>query len=71
MEHDGLEDTEECPAELASLPTTAGTLVLSAEDCADFDGDNLMFYRPPLAGMPQRALTADQISMLRLSPTVL
>lgn len=69
--HDPLLDTPECPAELATFETTSGALVLSAEDCAGLDGDNLLFYTPPRTEQEQRTLTADQAWVLGRNPSVL
>lgn len=71
LRHDPLSDTPECPAERATLATTSGALVLSAEDCDDFDGDNVLFYTPPRGDQPQRTLSADQAFVLTRNPSVL
>jgi hypothetical protein len=70
-EHDPLADTPECPAERATFETSTGQLVLTAEDCEDLGGDNLLFYTPPRARGSQRALTADQAWVLSRNPTLL
>jgi hypothetical protein len=70
LRHDPLADTPECPAERASQTSSDGTPLLSAEDCADLDGDNLLFYTPPQAGTPQDELSADQAFVLLHSPLV-
>jgi len=69
--HDPLLDTAQCPAERATFETTSGALVLSAEDCEDLGGDNLMFYTPPRTGLPQQTLTADQAWVLGRNPSLL
>jgi len=66
--HDPLADTPECPLARARYETTSGELLLSSEDCRDYDGPNLLFPMPPFDDAPQHALTADQISVLRGSP---
>lgn len=71
LAHDPLADTPECPPERASQSTPDGTLFLSPEDCLGLGGDNLLFPTPPSGGMPQRALSADQVEMLLASPVLL
>lgn len=66
--HDPIEDTPECPAERATRTGPTGAPVLSAEDCRDYDGGNLMFYTPPRADLEQTALTEGQAWMLLRSP---
>lgn len=70
LRHDSIADTPECPAERASQASSDGTLVLSAEDCADLDGRNLLFYTPPQLGGPQDELSAGQSFVLLHSPAV-
>jgi hypothetical protein len=70
LRHDPLADTPECPAERASQTSSDGTPLLSAEDCADLDGGNLLFYTPPQSATPQGELSADQAFVLRHSPLV-
>jgi len=69
--HDPLLDTAECPADRATFETTSGALALTAEDCEDLDGDNLLFYTPPRTDFAQQALTADQAWVLSRSPSLL
>jgi hypothetical protein len=69
--HDPLADTDECPSDRASFETTSGALVLSAEDCVDLDGSNLLFYTPPRDASAQRELTAEQRWVLSRHPSVL
>jgi hypothetical protein len=68
--HDPLADTPECPAERASHQARDGSPLLSAEDCADLDGTNLMFYTPPQSDLAQDQLTADQAFVLTGNPLV-
>ena len=68
LRHDPLADTPECPAGRSSQMSSDGTPVLSAEDCADLDGGNLLFYTPPQQFMAQDALSADQQFVLLRSP---
>jgi hypothetical protein len=68
--HDPLLDTPECPAERSSQTSSDGTPVLSAEDCADLDGNNLLFYTPPLPALAQDQLSADQQFVLLQNPLV-
>jgi hypothetical protein len=70
LRHDPLADTAECPAERSSQMSSDGTPVLSAEDCADLDGGNLLFYTPPQQLAAQDALSADQRFVLLRSPLV-
>jgi len=70
-EHDPLGDTPECPADRATFETSTGLLVLTAEDCEELGGDNLLFYTPPRSPAAQRALTADQLWVLGRNPTLL
>lgn len=69
--HDPLADTPECPEERATFETTSGQRVLTAEDCADLDGDNLLFYTPPRLRAAQRTLSDDQAWVLSRNPTLL
>jgi hypothetical protein len=69
--HDPLPDTPECPAERATFESSTGALLLTAEDCEDLDGDNLLFYTPPRSDIVQQTLTSDQTWMLSRNPTVL
>lgn len=66
--HDPIADTPECPPERASHDAKDGSPLLSAEDCADLDGTNLMFYTPPQSGLAQDRLTAEQIFVLTRNP---
>jgi len=70
LRHDPLVDTPECQAERASQTSSDGTPVLSAEDCADLDGSNLLFYTPPAQAVAQDELSADQRFVLLRSPLV-
>jgi hypothetical protein len=70
VRHDPLADTPECPAERASQMSSDGTPLLSAEDCQDLDGANLLFYTPPLRVVSQDELSADQAFVLVHSPLV-
>ncbi|MBX3250095.1 MAG: hypothetical protein KF901_23155 [Myxococcales bacterium] len=64
LDHDPLGDTAECPASR----DTDGDGVVSAEECADLDGGNLMFW---ISGsFPQRELSPWQRRLLALSPVV-
>lgn len=69
--HDPLLDTAQCPADRATFETTSGALVLTAEDCEDLGGDNLLFYTPPRTGFAQHALTAGQAWVLGRNPSLL
>jgi hypothetical protein len=66
--HDPLADTLECPPERATHQAQDGTPLLSAEDCADLDGSNLLFYTPPQSALAQDQLTADQTFVLARNP---
>jgi hypothetical protein len=66
--HDPIGDTPECPPERASHEARDGSPLLSAEDCADLDGTNLMFYTPPQSDLAQDRLTADQVFVLTRNP---
>jgi len=70
MRHDPIADTPECPASRATRTTSDGIHVLAAEDCADLDGSNLMFYTPPLGFTAQRELTQGQMFVLLRNPLV-
>jgi hypothetical protein len=69
--HDPLSDTPECPAERATFESSTGALLLTAEDCDDLDGDNLLFYTPPRSGFAQQTLTSDQAWVLTRNPSLL
>jgi hypothetical protein len=68
--HDDLADTPECPYELASFRSASGVLLLSAEDCADYDGTNLLFAMPPLGLTGQQGLSELQATVMRSHPLV-
>jgi hypothetical protein len=70
LHHDPIADTPECPADRARS-TSSGTSILSAEDCNDLDGHNLMFYTPPQLGTAQHDLTPGQTFVLLRNPLVL
>ncbi len=70
MHHDPLSDTPQCPADRATFETTSGELLLSVDDCADLDGNNLLFYTSPEDDAEQRLLSADQVWVLTRNPTV-
>jgi hypothetical protein len=71
LRHDPIADTPECLAERASRLGPDGQPLLSAEDCADHGGDNVLFYTPPRAGRPQQELlSAGQAYVLARSPLV-
>lgn len=69
--HDPLRDTPECPAERATFESSTGALLLTAEDCEDLDGDNLLFYTPPRSDLAQQTLTSDQAWVLSRNPSLL
>ncbi|MBF0424887.1 MAG: hypothetical protein HQL66_03595 [Magnetococcales bacterium] len=62
--HDPLADTPECT--LAQDSNHDGSL--SAEECANLDGYNLMFWIASTTGMDQSALTPNQQAIIRASP---
>ena len=68
--HDPIADTPECPAARASKTTSSGVRVLTAEDCADLDGHNLLFYTPPQGFGTQEDLTPGQAFVLLRNPLV-
>jgi hypothetical protein len=68
--HDPIDDTPACPEERARAKTSTGEHVLTAEDCADLDGHNLMFCAPPFDDSAQRELTAGQAFVLARNPFV-
>jgi hypothetical protein len=68
LRHDPLADTPECPAERSSVTSSDGTKLLSAEDCVDLDGANLLFYTPPQRALSQDEISEDQAFVLRRSP---
>ncbi len=70
LRHDPLMDTPECPAERSTQTSSDGTPVLSAADCADLDGSNLLFYTPPVQAVAQDELSVDQQFVLVRSPLV-
>ena len=63
--HDALEDTPEC----GTGRDADRDREVSAEECWDTGGDNLMFWNAAET-MPQRALSPAQIRLLRLAPVV-
>lgn len=69
--HDPLRDTPECPSELATFESTSGQLLLTAEDCEDLDGNNLMFYTQPRTDFSQQLLSDDQVWVLARNPSLL
>jgi hypothetical protein len=69
--HDPLLDTPECPSERATFETTSGALLLTAEDCEELGGDNLLFYTPPRTDFAQQTLTPDQAWVLARNPSLL
>ena len=68
LRHDPIADTPACPVERASQLGSAGQPLLSAEDCADLDGSNLLFYTAPQSALSQGALTPGQAHVLSRSP---
>jgi hypothetical protein len=68
LRHDPIADTPECPQARASHFSAAGEPLLSAEDCADLDGDNLLFYTPPQSAVVQDTLTLGQAWVLLHNP---
>ncbi|MFI5308696.1 MAG: hypothetical protein ACHQ53_15170 [Polyangiales bacterium] len=70
IRHDPIADTPECPAARATKVTSDGVHVLTAEDCADLDGYNLLFYTPPQGFSTQEALTPGQAFVLLRNPLV-
>jgi len=69
--HDPIADTPECQADDATQTDSSGAPLLSAEDCALLDGENLMFYTPPQSTqntLVQETLTAGQAYVLMRSP---
>ncbi|MEO0606322.1 MAG: M43 family zinc metalloprotease, partial [Myxococcota bacterium] len=62
-QHDSLDDTPECPS--ANDADSNGRL--SVTECADLDGDNVMFWTLTDGAA---ALTADQSWVLRRNPVV-
>ena len=69
--HDPIADTPECAAELSSRVLDGIEPLLSAEDCEDDGGDNLMFYTPSkTTGMTQEKLSEGQRWVLLHSPLV-
>lgn len=68
--HDPIADTPECPASRATRSGADGTPILSAEDCLDRDGENLMFYTPPRSDLDQTVLTDGQSWVLVRNPAV-
>lgn len=63
---DHLSDTPVCPDDA----DTSGNGVLSASECADAGGNNLMFFSPPLDSPTDLELTAQQGQVMRLNPAV-
>ncbi len=70
VRHDPIADTPECPADRATHTAADGTALLSAEDCSDLDGTNLMFYTPPVLGTSQQIVTPGQAFVLLRNPLV-
>lgn len=71
LRHDPIADTPECLPERASQLGPDGQPLLSAEDCADQGGDNVLFYTPPRGGGPrQELLSAGQAYVLARHPLV-
>jgi hypothetical protein len=69
--HDPIADTPECPAARASATTSSGERVLTAEDCADLDGRNLVFCAPAFdVDLAQRDLSPGQAFVLQRNPFV-
>lgn len=68
--HDDIADTPECPYSLASFQSASGVLLLSAEDCAEYDGTNLLFPMPPMSLEGQQGLSELQASVMRSHPLV-
>jgi hypothetical protein len=69
--HDPIADTPECPPELADRAFDGLEPLLSAEDCEDHGGDNLMFYTPARnTALTQQELTEGQRWVLLRSPLV-
>lgn len=66
LRHDPIADTPECPSERASQTGGDGTPLLSASDCADLDGRNLLFYTP--GTFAQRELSDGQRFVLARNP---
>jgi hypothetical protein len=68
LRHDPIADTPECSVERASQLGSSGQPLLSAEDCADLDGRNLLFYTAPQSALSQDMLTPGQSYVLSRSP---
>lgn len=62
-QHDLMDDTPECPA---AADRGEHPNILTPEECADFDADNLMFW----TGFGNRKLSPGQASVLLRSPVV-
>lgn len=67
---DTLDDTPECPIENATFPSASGELLLRAEDCAAYDGENLLFPMPPTGLATQEVLSEGQIEHIKRHPLV-
>jgi hypothetical protein len=67
-QHDAIADTPECLPEAAANVVDGIEPLLSAEDCADLDGTNLMFYTPSVTGLSQEMLTEGQRFVIDRSP---